>query len=272
MQRGATAIFTQLVVLVSLWLPATRAAPGNDDSTADQPMVAPADTSTAPADAVASQKTSHPADAGGASGDRAGRRATLRPPDQARIRMSRCGHASVQRPFLRRERACLASRPAAGDRGCGAQHARSGTGSGHAADRRTRIAPRRRRTGRPVREARAAAGHDRCADAQRVLGARGGASLATLAGCKGKASCCGLLTGAVRVRLGQSPRVAGPACVVTSCLRRSRSSSAPAVSAMPAHRSGLPRKAPLHRTQRWSHRRIRQINPCCTGSAMEAWH
>ena len=67
MQRGATAIFTQLVVLVSLWLPATRAAPGDDDSTADQPMIAQPDTSTAPPDAVASQETSHPADAGGAS-------------------------------------------------------------------------------------------------------------------------------------------------------------------------------------------------------------
>ena len=67
MQRGAAAIFTQLIVLVSLWLPGTRAAPGDDDSTADQPMVAQPDTSTAPPDAVASQETSHPADAGGAS-------------------------------------------------------------------------------------------------------------------------------------------------------------------------------------------------------------
>jgi hypothetical protein len=66
MQRGSTAIFTQLIVLASLWLPGTRAAPGDDDSTADQPMVAQPATSTAPADAVASQETSHPADAGGA--------------------------------------------------------------------------------------------------------------------------------------------------------------------------------------------------------------
>ena len=66
MQRGSAAIFTQLIVLASLWLPGTRAAPGDDDSTADQPMVAQPDTSTAPADAVASQETSHPADAGGA--------------------------------------------------------------------------------------------------------------------------------------------------------------------------------------------------------------
>jgi hypothetical protein len=63
MQRGSAAIFTRLIVLVSLWLPGTRAAPGDDDSTADQPMVAQPDTSTAPADAVASQETSHPADA-----------------------------------------------------------------------------------------------------------------------------------------------------------------------------------------------------------------
>jgi hypothetical protein len=66
MQKGSAVIFTQLIVLVSLWLPGTRAAPGDDDSTADQPMVAQPDTSTAPADAVASQETSHPADAGGA--------------------------------------------------------------------------------------------------------------------------------------------------------------------------------------------------------------
>ena len=66
MQRGSAAIFTQLIVLVLLWLTGTRAAPGDDASTADQPTVAQPDTSTAPADAVASQETSHPADAGGA--------------------------------------------------------------------------------------------------------------------------------------------------------------------------------------------------------------
>jgi len=66
MQRGLAATITQLIVLVPLWLPATRAAPGNNDSTADQPMVAQPDTSTAAADAVASQETSHPADASSA--------------------------------------------------------------------------------------------------------------------------------------------------------------------------------------------------------------
>ena len=45
MQRGSAAFFTQLIVLVSLWLPGTRAAPGDDDSTADQPTVAQPDTS-----------------------------------------------------------------------------------------------------------------------------------------------------------------------------------------------------------------------------------
>jgi hypothetical protein len=65
MQRWSTAIFTQLIVLASLWLPGTRAAPG-DDSTADQPMVAQPNTFTASADAVASQETSHPADTAGA--------------------------------------------------------------------------------------------------------------------------------------------------------------------------------------------------------------
>jgi hypothetical protein len=66
MQRGSAAIFTQLIVLVSLLLTGTRAAPGDDDSPADQPTVGQPDTSTAPTDAFASRETSHPADAGGA--------------------------------------------------------------------------------------------------------------------------------------------------------------------------------------------------------------
>ena len=45
MQRSSVAVFTQLIVLVSLWLTGTRAAPGDDDSTADQPTVAQPDTS-----------------------------------------------------------------------------------------------------------------------------------------------------------------------------------------------------------------------------------
>ena len=58
MQRGSTAIFTQLIVLASLSLFGTRAAPGDDDSTADQPMVAQPDTSTAPADRLKSSTNS----------------------------------------------------------------------------------------------------------------------------------------------------------------------------------------------------------------------
>ena len=66
MQRSSAAVFTQLIVLVSLWLTGSQAAPGGDDSTADQPTVAPPDTSTAPAAAVAPRETSPPADADGA--------------------------------------------------------------------------------------------------------------------------------------------------------------------------------------------------------------
>jgi hypothetical protein len=67
MHRGPATIFPQLLVLVSLSLPGARAAPGDDDSAAGQPMAAQPDTSTAPAAAVASQEAPDPADAGGAS-------------------------------------------------------------------------------------------------------------------------------------------------------------------------------------------------------------
>jgi hypothetical protein len=66
MQGRSAAIFTQLIVLVSLWLPGTRASTGSDDSIADQPTVAQPDSSTAPPDARASQEASHPADSDGA--------------------------------------------------------------------------------------------------------------------------------------------------------------------------------------------------------------
>ena len=102
MQRGSAAVFTQLIVLVSLWLTGTRAAPGDDDSTADQAAVAQPETSTAPADAVASRETSYSADAGGA-------------PVLERV---------DARPFGRRTRLVYACRDAAtpvfSDRPCGA--------------------------------------------------------------------------------------------------------------------------------------------------------